>query len=129
MNTLLVIASLAEAGTGVVLLAYPPIVVRLLFGAEIVGAGVVMSRIAGISLIALSVACWPYGAPNRALSGMLTYSALAMLYLAYLGFSHEWIGILLWPGVVVHAGLSALLVRAWVRRPKTLGPMEETNAR
>ena len=28
------LAALAEAGTGVILLAYPPIVVRLLFAAE-----------------------------------------------------------------------------------------------
>jgi len=52
MNTLLTTASLAEAGTGVVLLADPPIVVRLLFAPEIAGAGVVMGRITGLSLIA-----------------------------------------------------------------------------
>ena len=122
MNTLLVIASLAEAATGVVLLAYPPIVIRLLFGAEIAGAGVVMSRIAGISLIALGMACWPDGAPNRPLTGMLSYSALAALYLAYLGFSHEWTGILLWPAIVVHTGLSAILVRTLSQQRKTPGP-------
>jgi hypothetical protein len=32
-------------------------VVKVLFGAEIVGAGVVLSRIAGIALIGLGVAC------------------------------------------------------------------------
>jgi hypothetical protein len=37
------------------LLACPPIVVRLLFDAEIVGAGVVMSRLAGIALIGLGL--------------------------------------------------------------------------
>jgi hypothetical protein len=43
MKNLLAIAALGEAGTGFVLLVYPSIVVRLLFAAEIVGAGVVMS--------------------------------------------------------------------------------------
>jgi hypothetical protein len=33
----LALAALAEASTGVILVAYPPIVVRLLFGAEISG--------------------------------------------------------------------------------------------
>ena len=59
MKKLSAIAAVGEAGTGFVLLVYPPIVVRLLFAAEIAGAGVVMSRIAGISLIALGIACWP----------------------------------------------------------------------
>ena len=35
MNAILMLAALAEAGTGVILLVYPPIVVRLLFDAEI----------------------------------------------------------------------------------------------
>ena len=75
------IGGLAEAGTGLILLAYPPIVVRLLFAAEISGAGVIMSRIAGIALIGLGVACWPGSTPCRRSYGMLTYSTLAMLYL------------------------------------------------
>jgi multisubunit Na+/H+ antiporter MnhC subunit len=49
MNTILMLAALAEAGTGVILLVYPS-VVRLLFGAEVVGTGVIMSRLAGIAL-------------------------------------------------------------------------------
>ena len=63
------------------LLAWPPIVVRLLFGAEIGGVGVIMSRLAGIALIGLGVACWPGNSAVQQLYGMLTYSALAMLYL------------------------------------------------
>ena len=59
MTTLLAVAAVGEAATGLALLVYPPIVVRLLFGAEIAGAGVVMSRIAGISLLALGA--WPAG--------------------------------------------------------------------
>ena len=59
MKNLLVLAAAGEAIAGLILLVYPPILVKLLFGAPIVGAGVVMSRIAGISLIALGLACWP----------------------------------------------------------------------
>ena len=54
MGKILMVAALAEAGTGVILLAYPPIVVRLLFGAEIVGAGVIMSRLVAPNLRVLS---------------------------------------------------------------------------
>jgi hypothetical protein len=58
MNQLLTLAAFAEARTGVILLAYPPIVARLLFDAESAGAGVVMSP-AGAALIGLGAACWP----------------------------------------------------------------------
>lgn len=112
MKKLLALAAVSEAATGLVLLVHPPIVASLLFGTEITGAGIVMSRIAGISLIALGIACWPGNMAHRALYGMLTYSTLAMLYLAYLGVIGG-VGILLWSAVAVHAGLSILLVRAW----------------
>ena len=102
----------SEGLTGLILLVYPPIVTRLLFDAEIAGAGVAMSRLAGIALIALGVACWPDRNTRRAFIGMLTYSVLAMLYLVWVGVNGG-VGMLLWPAVAAHAGLSVLLVRAW----------------
>jgi uncharacterized membrane protein YtjA (UPF0391 family) len=42
---------------------------------------------------------------------MLIYSAAVTLYLAFLGFGGL-SGILLWPAVVLHAILTALLTRA-----------------
>ena len=107
MKKILMFVALAEAGTGVILFAYPPIVVRLLFDAEIVGAGVIMSRLAGIALIGLGVACWP--GPPRV--GMLIYGTAAALYLAYVGFAGGLTGILLWPAVVLHVIVTALLTR------------------
>jgi hypothetical protein len=112
MKRLLILAAVSEGATGLVLLVYPPIVVSLLFGVEITGAGIVVSRIAGISLFALGIACWPGDMPHRGLYGMLTYSTFAMLYLGYVGVIGA-MGILLWPAVVVHAALSFLLVRLW----------------
>jgi hypothetical protein len=43
---------------------------------------------------------------------MLTYSAAVTLYLAYRGFAGGFSGILLWPVVVLHVILTALLTRA-----------------
>jgi hypothetical protein len=106
------LAALAEAGTGVMLLAYPPILVRLLFDAEIAGAGVVMSRLAGIALLGLGAACWPGADSRRAFYGMLTYSTMAMVYLIVIGVRGEGVGLLLWPGVVVHA----ILIVLWEAR-------------
>jgi hypothetical protein len=112
------LAAAAEAATGVILLAYPPIVVRLLFAADISGAGVETSRFAGISLIGLGVACWPAEGSAQPLYGMLTYSTLATLYMFAIGVG-GYVGILLWPAVVVHAILTVLLGRAWLKQRKS----------
>jgi hypothetical protein len=122
MKKLLALAAVAEAGTGLALLVYPPIVVHLVFGANMTGLddfdtmGELIGRVTGIALIALGVSCWP---GSTALSGMLTYGSLVTLYLAGLGLGGEWGGVLLWPVVVLHALLSVLLARVWLRnRPK-----------
>jgi hypothetical protein len=86
MNKLLMLAALIEVSTGLILLAYPPIVVRLLLDLEIAGAGVVMSRLAGIALIGLGAACWPNTGNRSAFYGILTYSMMAMLYLIAGGY-------------------------------------------
>lgn len=119
MKKILMLAALAEAGTGVILLVYPSIVVRLLFNAEIAGAGANMSCLAGIALIGLGVACWPSTDTRRAFYGMVSYSVLAMLYLLYVRVRGEGVGPLLWPGVVVHAILIGLLVGAWLKQRKS----------
>ena len=116
------IAAIGEVVTGLVLLVYPPIAVRLLFGADIAGAGIVIGRIAGLALIGLGVACWTgKESPMSALRGMTSYSALATLYMACLGLGGEWIGPLLWPAVVLHAVMTILLGCAWLRKPPTGG--------
>jgi len=125
MKKVLALAATSEAAMGLVLLVYPPIVVRLLFGSEIAGAGVVISRIAGISLVALGLACWPGSDGDsgltRALRGMLCYSLLATLFLAYLGIGGEWVGILLWPAVALHVMLTFLLAGSWLKDQQTKG--------
>jgi hypothetical protein len=114
---LLAVAAMAEAVMGLVLLAYPPIVAQLLFRAEIVAAGIMLSRLAGIALIALGIACWPGGNVSRALCGIFTYNALATGYLTFLGVRGEWVGPLLWPAMVFHAFLTILLTRMWFKAP------------
>ena len=79
---------------------------------EFSGAAIPAARVAGIALIGLSVACLP----GRAVVGMLTYGALVMLYLGYLGLAGGFTGILLWPAVVLHAVLTVLLARLWFKR-------------
>ena len=106
MKRVLVLAAVGEAATGLALLVVPSLVVLLLLGEELTGVTIPVARVAGIALIALGVACWP-GTP---VVGMLTYSAAVTLYLAYVGFAGNVTGILLWPAVVLHVILTALLL-------------------
>jgi hypothetical protein len=85
-----------------------------LLGAELTGVSIPVARVLGIALIALAVGCLP---GNSALGSMLTYSVLATSYLLYLGIRGEWVGLLLWPAVVLHVILTALLARAWFQSP------------
>jgi hypothetical protein len=105
MKKILPLAAALEAGLGLVLLVYPRIVAQLLFNAQIEGVGLVMSRAAGIVFVALGVACWP----GKQWVGMLTYSVTITLYLVYIGFAGGFTGIALWPAVVLHVILTALL--------------------
>jgi hypothetical protein len=111
MKKLLTVAAVAEAATGVALIVVPSLVGRLLLGAEATGLAIPIARVTGIALLALGVACWP----GPAVSGMLTYGALVTLYLLYLGIRGEWVGLLLWPAVMLHAVLTLLLARAWFK--------------
>ena len=110
MKSVLVVAALGEAATGLALLLVPSLAGQLLLGAELTGVAVPVAGVLGIALIALSVACWPGCTP---LCGMLTYSAAVTLYLAYVGFAGGFAGILLWPAVALHLIVTVLLARVW----------------
>ena len=114
---ILVFAAIVEVGTGLAVMIDPAIVVRLLLGAEVSGAGPLLGRCFGIALLALGLACWPgrqraeRGAP--AFRAMLIYNVLIALYLTYLGTVGHLGGLLLWPGVALHAVVALLLVWTW----------------
>ena len=120
MNRLLSFAAVAEALTGVALMAVPSIVGRLLLGADLSGVTVPVARVAGMALVGLGVACYPGEAASRGLSGMLAYSLLATLYLVYLGLGGEWVGSLLWLAAATHAALTVLLAASWFKTLTTL---------
>src|SRR5215813_4773054 len=117
MKKLLGLAAVLEGATGLVLMIHPVLVAQLLFGDGVSGVGKVLSRVAGIALLALGVACWPGreagSASARSTGAMLTYSLLVTLYLVYVGVIGHLGGILLWPAVVVHAVWIFLVVAAW----------------
>ncbi len=120
MRHLLIAAALAEAATGVALLAAPSAVGRLLLGQPLTGVAAPVAGVAGIALLGLAVACWP-GSPR---AGMVAYGALVALYLAYCGLTGVANGPLLWPAVLLHAVLTAALIaEGWraIRRAEKSG--------
>jgi hypothetical protein len=106
MKGIIILACITEIATGLTLIVQPTLVTKLLFGAEVAGAGIAASRVAGIGLFALGIACWPGSA---ALRGLLAYNVLATAFLAYLAIGGGWAGSALWPAVGLHAILSLLL--------------------
>jgi len=114
---ILAFAAVVEVGTGLLLLIDPALVVKLLLGADVSGVGILLGRCFGIALLALGLACWPSRQRTEnsapALRAMLTYNLLIALYLAYLGTAGHLGGLLLWPGVALHAVVALLLVWIW----------------
>ena len=101
--------------TGFALLIIPSWIGQLLFGAVLTDVAAIATRVAGIALVALGIACWP----GTQLIGMLTYSAGVASYLTWVGLAGASSGILLWPVVVLHAILSVLLARTLARDSAT----------
>ena len=112
MKKALTFAAVAEAATGIALLAAPSFVGQLLFGQQFTGVAIPAARVTGIALIALAIAC----CPGPALTGMVAYSVAVTLYFAYLGLAGVFTGVFLWPAVIVHAVLSIFLGRAWLTK-------------
>ena len=107
MRRALVLAAIVEGVTGMALLIVPSLVGSLLLGNDLTGIATIVARVAGIALIALAITCWP-GSP---LIGMSIYGGAVALYLGYLGIASASTGFLLWPAVVAHVIMTALLIR------------------
>ena len=79
-------------------------------------------------MLALGLACWP--SRQRAESGspafraMLIYNVLIALYLAHLGTVGHLGGLLLWPGVALHAVVALLLAWTWRDERRTTATNE-----
>jgi len=102
----------AEAITGLALVATPALVGRALLGADLPLLALVIARCFGVALIALALAVWPdrgraTGAP--VLRALLLYNASIAAYLAWQGAHWHIGGMLLWPAVVLHVAVAALL--------------------
>lgn len=102
-----------EVLTACLLIVAPAVFARLLLGAELSDAGATLGRLAGISLLALVLACWPRATSHRQAAqpvlALLVFSVLCALFLAYIGFGAERAGVLVWPAAATHAAMAGLL--------------------
>jgi len=116
LTRVLAFAAVVEAGTGLVAMIDPAIVVTFVLGVGIDGEGTRLGRCFGIALLALAMACWPGRQPaasgSPAVLAMLTYNAVIALYLAFLRTVELTGGLLVWPAVGLHAGVALAIGRA-----------------
>jgi hypothetical protein len=81
-----------EGTTGLALILFPGVVIWLLFATELSVVGLVLARLVGVALLALSLGCWlgrrDQGATST-LASMLLYNILTTAYFASLGVRGE----------------------------------------
>lgn len=112
---LLVVTAALELGAGLALLSVPAFASELLLGAKLESAAAVtVARVGGGALIALGVACAlarNQGAAARGLiAGMLFYNIATAAILALAYWQAGLNGMLLWPGVILHLGMTSWCV-------------------
>jgi hypothetical protein len=117
MKALPIVTAVIEVGAGLALLGFPSAVAMLLLGTPLdTPAALTVARVAGAGLLALGVACWlargdTQSPAARGLVGaMLLYNVAAVAVLAFAGIAFGLHGALLWPAVILHAGMAAWCV-------------------
>jgi hypothetical protein len=114
---LILVCAVLETVIGLVLLICPRFVVSVLLGSAPIGSGVATSRLCGVALVSVGLACWPeweaspHRLDRRAVRSLLFYNGLATAYLGGLMVLGGYRGIALGPAIAIHAVLAALLAR------------------
>lgn len=124
MKRLLLVTAVLEAGAGLALLAVPRAAVMLLLAAPLeTSAATTLGRVAGAALLALGVAngLARFDDQSRATRGlviaMLIYNLGAASILGTAGILSPPVGILLWPGVGLHAVMAIWCVACSLKTP------------
>ncbi len=126
---LFLITAILEAGAGAAFLAFPSTTLVLLLGVPLeTTASLTLGRLAGVALLSLGIANWQAqnDAQSRAARGIITamliYNLGAMIILATAAIGSYLIGLLLWPGVILHSVMAIWCTISLLRKsapPKT----------
>lgn len=114
LKPLFIVTAVIEVGAGLALALAPAAAIQALFSTAIDSpAALVICRLAGGALLALGVASWlarddgHVRAARGLVAGLFVYNVAAALLLAYAGIGLHLSGIALWPGVALHAVMTA----------------------
>jgi hypothetical protein len=81
---------------------------------DVSGPALALARVGGFDLLLLGIACWPrVEATVPRLLAMVIYNVLATVFLGYLRFGSESVGLLWLPAIAVHAVLAILFIGVW----------------
>lgn len=113
MKNILTVTSIIESAAAVILLLFPSLFTSLLFGVTLdTPVAVIVARVAGVAILALSVACWfarndgQSPAARGIVSAMLFYNITITLVLIYAALFLSLSGIGLWPVALLHTAMS-----------------------
>ena len=113
MKRLLLATAVIEAGAGLALLTWSPGFTGLLLALPLEGAGAMaVARVGGLGLLTLAIAAWLSShdgqspAARGLVSAMVLYNIGAALILSATRLKLHSAGVLLWPVVVLHAGMA-----------------------
>ncbi|HEY2714464.1 MAG TPA: hypothetical protein VGI60_18275 [Chthoniobacterales bacterium] len=128
MKRLLLATALIEAGAGLALLTCSSGFTQLLLALPLEGAvGTAVARVGGLGLLTLSVAAWfaSQDSQSHAARGLVTamvlYNLGAALILCMTGLTLHSVGVLLWPIVILHAGMACWCVALLLFYPAQIG--------
>ena len=115
VKILLTITAVSEGLTGLALIVVPNRVTSLLLDTALAEpAGVIVGKLAGVTLLSLAFICWLYRSESRGalgiIAGMLFYNSAAIVLLIY-AWSDGFAGIALWPVVLLHIGMALFCFR------------------
>ena len=122
MKRLLTVTALIETATGLGLILMPSVVVRLLLGSELLGAGISLGRLTGVALLTLGIVCWLASSDTQScaargiVTAMTLYHIGAVLLLAATGLQSQSVGIGLWPAVILHAAVAVWCVTTLLQK-------------
>ena len=103
-----------EILTGAAILVVPSLVIGLLLGDGLSSTGVAVARMLAVGLLSVGVAGWQSPGEDTRLAqraGLCIYNVGAAVVLTIFGSLGEPSGILLWPAVVLHGLIGAMMLR------------------
>jgi len=122
VKRLLTVTALIETAAGLGLILMPSVVVRLLLGSELLGAGISFGRLTGVALLTLGIVCWLASSDTQScaargiVTAMTLYHIGAVLILACAGLQLPAVGIGLWPAVILHAAMAVWCVTTLLQK-------------